>query len=235
MQIKLHIFGDSILKGVILNEVRGRYITSNEIGYDVIAERLHLEICNHSKFGCTVTRGETYLRHVIDQGVRGGICLLEYGGNDCDFDWRAVAEAPNAEHLPNTPLPLFCETYHRMISLAKSVEMTPIVVGLPPISSTRYLTQIGGRDIDTDAVLTWLGDAGAIYRYQERYARAVAEIAAQEGVEFVDLRAPFLAVRRMETILCADGIHPNADGQHIIGTELMRALSAHTQNARIAG
>lgn len=235
MQSKILICGDSILKGVVLDEESGRYILSHGIDYDRIAKTHNLEIVNRSKFGSVITRGEAYLRKALENGEKPDVVLLEYGGNDCDFDWRAVADAPTAEHLPHTPLDVFLSTYERMISTISSTGATPVLVGLPPISATRYLSQIGSRGIDTDAVLTWLGDVNAIYRYQERYANAIAALAVQKNLPFLDLRTPFLAVRKTETLLCADGIHPNLAGQHLLTDALETGLAAFAAHTRIAG
>ena len=67
-------------------------------------------------------------------------------------------------------------------------------------------------------VLHWLGDVGAIYRYQEMYSREVERIAQETGAPIIDIRGAFLEQRRLGDFMCEDGMHPNERGQHLIHT-----------------
>ena len=53
----ISIMGDSILRGVVLNNNTKKYSISNTINMDSIAQMYSIEVTNLSRFGCTVDRG----------------------------------------------------------------------------------------------------------------------------------------------------------------------------------
>ena len=65
--------------------------------------------------------------------------LVEYGGNDCDFNWEEVAAAPEAEHLPKTPLSKFEGMMRGAVKAIKDKGITPLLMSLPPIDAERYI------------------------------------------------------------------------------------------------
>ena len=228
MQTKrvISVFGDSILKGVRMLSGTTRYGTTDDIGLESICEQHDWILDNRSRFGCTIQKGEQLLNRQLEKGEAPAAVLLEYGGNDADFRWAEVADRPFDEHLPNTPLPVFTETLSRMIGTLRSRGVRPVLSTLPPISSERYLDWITRDGLSKENILTWLGDANAIYRYQENYSRAIERLAAQTGCLLVDLRSAFLEKRSLLPYLCADGIHPNDAGQRLIHDALASAADA---------
>lgn len=218
MKLKDHImiFGDSIMKGVVLSESDARYKVSNILGIDALAKRFGLNIDNRSRFGCTLEKGFGVLQRTIDREPDCGAVILEYGGNDCDFDWELVAAAPEAEHQPHTPIERFTELYAGAIEFLNGKGIVPVLTTLPPLCSERYLNWICRNGLSRENILSWLGDANAIYRYQERYSRAVEQLSERFQTPLIDLRSAFLAERQMEKLFCSDGIHPNEKGQQLI-------------------
>ena len=210
------IFGDSIMKGVVLSESDRRYRISSELGIDALAQSFGLNIANHSRFGCTLEKGLGILRRTVEKNPNCSAVIMEYGGNDCDFDWAQVAAEPNKEHFPNTPLERFTELYAGAIEYLRKHGIIPILTTLPPLCSERYFNWICRSGLDRDKILGWLGDIDAIYRYQEGYSKAVEQLAERFGTALIDLRSTFLAERRYEDFYCADGIHPNESGQRLI-------------------
>ncbi len=210
------IFGDSIMKGVVLSESDRRYRISSGLGIDTLAQSFGLNIANHSRFGCTLEKGLGVLQRTVERTPDCGAVILEYGGNDCDFDWAQVAAEPDKEHSPNTPLERFTELYAGAIEYLRSRGIVPVLTTLPPLCSERYLNWICRSGLDKESILGWLGDINAIYRYQERYSHAVEQLAERFGTALIDLRSSFLAERRLEDFYCADGIHPNENGQRLI-------------------
>lgn len=219
------VMGDSILRGVVLNESTKKYSISNTIGMDSIARMYSMQVTNLSRFGCTVERGYEYVEKYIEKGNRSDVLLLELGGNDSDFDWPAVAAAPDAEHAPRTPLDRFVEVYERLIVLARRQGIVPVPVTLPPVCPERYLRWICRDGLDREAILHWLGDVNTIYRHQERYSRAVEQLARRHGCECIDLRGTFLEKFHTASLYCEDGIHPNPAGQLMIREALISALN----------
>jgi lysophospholipase L1-like esterase len=224
----ISVFGDSILKGVRMLKGTTRYGTTDDIGLESIARAHDWVLDNRSRFGCTVTKGEQLLNRLLEKNDPPAAVLLEYGGNDADFRWDEVAARPLEEHLPNTPLPVFCDTLRRMVLSLRAHGVRPVLSTLPPISSERYLNWITRNGLSKENILQWLGDANAIYRYQEKYSLAIERLAAETGCFLVDLRSAFLDKRVLLPYLCADGIHPSDAGQRLIHEVLRRAADANS-------
>jgi hypothetical protein len=84
---KVAIFGDSIFKGIQLDAETKRYGVKNCIGLEEIGNKHSVSIDNFSMFGCTITKGNAMLQKRLEKRSFN-ICVLEYGGNDCDFNWQ---------------------------------------------------------------------------------------------------------------------------------------------------
>ncbi len=227
MENRVMIFGDSILKGVVLEEGDGgrSYRVSDALGLSELGDRCGVVIENRSRFGCTSGKGFAMLDRCLDRGDRPDAVLLGYGGNDADFNWAEVAGEPEAEHQPNTPLTQFAALYHKAIDRLKALQIQPVLITLPPVCAERYFHWITRAGLAADAILRWLGDVEAIYRYQERYSRTLEHIAAETGCPCIDLRGALLQNRRLEDYYCADGIHPNEAGQRILAEALQVAFA----------
>ena len=157
--------------------------------------------------------------------------LLEFGGNDCDFNWDAITRAPRAQHLCRTPLPQFEAVYTHMIEQVRACGSVPVVMTLPPIDAKRYFAHIAqGRD--AKRLLQFLGDIEHIARWQARYSACASLLAQRLRVPLLDVRSAFMAQESYEDLLCADGIHPNAAGHVLIAD----AICEQTQQLlRVAG
>lgn len=220
----LSIFGDSIMKGLVFSPARERYVLSDGLKIPELADRYSIEIQNFSRVGCTIDKGVAMIKRRIDEGAKYDYIFLEYGGNDCDFNWKAVAAAPGGEHLPFTPLDRFTRSYYELISYLRSKGIEPVMANLPPVSASRYLRWICRDGLSRDSILEWLGDENAIYRYQEMYSRRIEEISRDTGTPLVNLRDAFLSHRHMEELICVDGIHPNEQGQKAINDTIKESF-----------
>lgn len=214
---KVCIFGDSISKGVILDTIDNRYhMTKNSFVNYFSDYKPCIHIKNYAMFGCTVIKGRSLIdRHAIDVN-NCDVLLLEYGGNDCDFDWSAIADAPGEKHLPKTPLDVFADSYHDIIKRLSSLGKKIILMNLPPIDENNYFSWFS-RGLDQDNIIKWLGgDTHYIYEYQASYSDKVCEIAAEYGLQIIDIREEFLRQPNYSDFLCRDGIHPNDKGHALI-------------------
>ena len=212
---KIEVFGDSILKGVQVNPISRRYHVDNNIDVDMLSEKFSLNVVNHSKLGCTVTKAKAFLDRHLDKTPASAAIIMDYGGNDCDFNWKSVSENPTAEHQPNTPINKFIMIYTGIVERIKENGIRPVLTNLPPIEPQRYFDWFC-RGLNKDSLLKWLDGVNTIYRYQEYYSRTVEEIAKNTGALLVDLRGAFLKERYLGRFLCEDGIHPNTEGQKLI-------------------
>ena len=133
-----------------------------------------LEVVNRAKMGATVTKGLSLVEHDAARGIDARWALVAYGGNDSDFDWPAIAAAPEEEHLPHTVLPEFVEKLRCVVKILCDAGVQPVLMTLRPIDSVRYFNFISRRS-DGQRILDWLGDVGRIYRHQEMYSDAAAD------------------------------------------------------------
>ena len=220
--MKITVYGDSILKGVVLED--GKY--RMERGWEKrLAQEYGLEICNKAHFGNTLGRAMPQIEKDCAERAEGELAVLEFGGNDCDFDWAAIADDPDGSYVCKTPLTDFETLYRRAIRNVVNSGRTPIVLTLPPIHAQRYLDFICRNGLSRGNILRWLGDVEAIYRWQRDYSDAVSRIAADMGVRMIDLRRFFLRDGRSpEELLCDDGIHPSRIGQGLIFDAFSAAL-----------
>ena len=225
----IEVFGDSILKGIQINPLNQRYYVDNHIDQEISEARsLHIE--NFSRFGCTITKGWSLLEKRLRKGICCDTIVMNYGGNDCDFNWKEIAERPQEPHLPHTPLDLFTAQYRKIIRTLKERGIQPILTTLPPLIPQKFFDWFC-RGLNLENIMTWLGDVGTIYRFQENYSRTVEQIARETQVPLVDLRGAFLHHRTIDHLFCEDGTHPNTAGQQLITS----AFLAFAETFRLDG
>lgn len=216
---RIAALGDSITKGVVLNE-QNRYSAADQCFLDIISNELDLRIDNYGKFGCTVSHSNNVLeRHTADI-ADSDYTFIEYGGNDCDFDWIKIAQDPHGEHKARTPLEEFTEELSSLVAKIKGLGSIPVLITLPPILSDTYFSFFSRSmsDEQKNNIKEWLGgDVGIITRWHESYNRALFQIANQTGTQIIDITTPFDTFRGdLTSLYCADGIHPNARGHKLI-------------------
>jgi lysophospholipase L1-like esterase len=168
---------------------------------------------------------ELYVNNVSKVLGAGDIAFIEFGGNDSDFDWRAISADPSAKHLPKTPIAEYEKDMREMIGIAQEAGMSVILSTLPPIISERYFDFFSQGGLNRDNILAWLGDKNKIYRFHERYSLALARLSRECGCRLLDLRAAFLEKWDPKPYYCRDGIHPNVDGQILLGEATLAAIS----------
>lgn len=222
--MQLQIYGDSLMKAIVVDD-NYKYNPLAKTLLTQFRERTGIEAVNRAHFGYTSDKGMA----VLDRDLAGGLhcqwALLEFGGNDCDHNWREVADHPEREHLPHTSLKRFRENLQTMAQRLLSQNIQPVLMTLPPLDAQRYLDFIGRLGSDTAAILRWLGDVQMIYRWQELYSNAVARTAASLQLPLVDIRSRFLSRRDYGSLIARDGIHLTEAGYGLIFDELCATLS----------
>jgi len=221
---KIEVFGDSLLKGIQVNPLNKRYHIDNNIDVEGIEQAHLLCIKNYSRFGCTVTKGLSLISKRLEK--KDSFCdaiVMNYGGNDCDFNWREIAERPYDEHLPNTPLDTFAETYHTIINILKERGIQPILTTLPPLDAQRFFNWFC-QGLNMANIMVWLKDVNAIYRWQGDYSKAVEKIAADTNTLLVDVRSEFIRQENASHFLCEDGTHVNTKGQKLITQAFLKFI-----------
>ena len=214
----LAIWGDSLLKGIIFDEKTSRYKPLKTCSVNLFSKAFPFTVKNNSRFGCTATKALENLQASLNNGLQAEVALLEFGGNDCDYNWSEISRNPEAHHEPHTPFQTFCSTMEKMADLLLSHSIKPVFMNLPPIDGERYYRWISSlKDTDPKAILKWLGgQTDTIYRQQERYSRAMELVAYQKNLPLIDVRDEFLAIHNYRDYLCLDGIHLNEQGQKVM-------------------
>lgn len=215
--VNIGLFGDSILKGIQINPVNKKYYVNNNIDAEILNKMYPIHIQNYSSFGCTVKKGSDLLKKRLAKNLGCDVIIMDYGGNDCDYNWKAISEDPAGIHFPNTPVELFSEIYRGIIDTLKRNNILPILTTLPPLEPQRFFEWFC-RDLNKENILAWLGDINTIYFHQESYSRTVEKIALETKVPLIDLRGAFLKAGNIKSLLCEDGTHPNTSGQKIIAS-----------------
>ena len=216
---RIAALGDSITKGVVLN-AQNRYSAAEQSFLDIISNELDLRIDNYGKFGCTVRYGKSVIeRHATDI-ADSDYTFIEYGGNDCDFDWIKIARDHHGEHKARTPLEEFTEELTSLVAKIRELGSVAVLITLPPILSETYFSYISRSmsDEQKNNIKEWLGgDVGIITRWHESYNRALFQVANQTRTQIIDITTPFDTFRGdLTSLYCADGIHPNARGHKLI-------------------
>lgn len=221
--------GDSIAKGVMLDEVRNRYVFLQQPFAQHVAELFDIDLENRARFGSTITKGRDQWEKWLEKGKSCDLALLEFGGNDCDFLWEEVGQDPVPEHhLPNTELSFFVAQYTALVQDIQRHGIQPVLMTLPPIDAQRYFAWITSPSkVDAQGVLTFLGDVEHIYRWHENYSQAAWRVAQQTRCPVVDMRTSFLKTWDYREYLCKDGIHPNERGHELMADTLQDFARAY--------
>ncbi len=215
------VFGDSVSKGVVFDSVHKKYMLLKDSFVCLLEKAADIAISNYSKFGCTVTKGVEILKKHQNELSKYDYTVLEFGGNDCDFDWAKVSESPESVHIPNTPVEKFEAYYSELIDEVKQCGGNPILLSLPPIDAKRYFAWIS-RGLNAENILHFLGDIEYIYRWHEMYNLAVYRLAMEHQVPIIDISSAFLQTGNYQSLICEDGIHPNEKGHKLIGETIAR-------------
>ena len=203
---KFYLYGDSLLKATVPDEAFRYHFHASEL----LAG--HPEVVSRAMMGATVRKGRQLVERDTNRGLDARYALVGYGGNDSDFDWRAVSDDPAGEHKPKTELPEFRRLLTETVELLRCAGVQPLLMTLPPIDASRYLDFICRDGADKGRILSWLGDCQMIYRYQELYSDTVAQVAAACAVPLIPVRRAFLWDQNYCRMISPDGIHLNMTG-----------------------
>ena len=215
------VFGDSVAKGVIFDAVKNKYSLLKDSFVNIVEKKQNIAIMNFARFGCTISMGSEILKRHEAELSGFDYTILEFGGNDCDYNWAEIANNPSGSHLCNTPIPVFREKYIELIRDVLQNGGRPVLLNLPPIDPRRYFRWIS-KGLDSKNILSFLGEVNAIYKWQEMYSNAIEELASEKNIPLIDIRSSFLNKRSFSDYLCEDGIHPNEKG-HLLISKAIRA------------
>lgn len=220
---KFEIFGDSIMRGVIYSEEKGKYKLCNDHKFTSFINS-GITVTNNARMGFTIRDGLNAIKKRISYFEPESIVMLSFGGNDCDFNWKEISENPKGLFEPNTKSEDFISMYSDAIDLVRKKGATPVICNIIPIDAEKYMSWIS-RGLDKSAILKWLGDVSMLSRWQEYYNIMLDKIAIIKNCELLDIRSVFLRSHNFKSLLGADGIHPTQLGYDIIKKEIIEFIA----------
>ena len=210
------VFGDSIAKGVVYDEEKEKYVFSKNCFLDIISRNLGVTVKNFARFGSTTEKGEMILDKHLEEVSDYDYTLLEFGGNDCDLDWKAASENPDQPQTGQIGTEDFVDNYVRMINKVKEHGGRPLIMTLPPLEPHKFFEWVT-KDLDKFNVMTFLkNDKTNIYRWQEEYSDLIFEIGDRTDTPVIDIRRAFLESSSYGDMISLDGMHPNEEGHKAI-------------------
>lgn len=221
----LHIYGDSLLRGVIRDE-NGAYHSSEYIGFAEIGKRHSVTIKNMSMPTFTSVQISEWMKRSFAYDCPPEAVLIECGGNDCDMDWKAVATDPSAPHTTRVSYDGFISAYTGMIEFLRSYGCEPIIGILPPFSPRKYCDFLVNSGIDR-AVIEKMSDVdGGFGGRHVRINAGIREIAAKYRCRAVEIGKffPHDPVQ-IDAVIGCDGIHPNSEGYALVGKAIDEFLA----------
>ena len=141
---RLAVLGDSILRGVVLDEASGRYVHLKESCVAGAQQQLGLSIDNFSRFGMTSEKGLQVARQRLPEQGGYDACLICFGGNDVDHCWKQVAEDPQGENPPHVACGRYIENMGQMVE-----DVRLAVGGRCPV---RFYGRAGGMVPEPDEI-----------------------------------------------------------------------------------
>ena len=225
--MKLVVFGDSILKGVITIPGSNKLfdVTEND-SLTLAQKKLGFELDNRAIYGNITSKGLVKLQKFFEKGGEADFCIIEFGSNDCDYDWNIFkpdAELPPASEIKQkVPLAEYLDNLNQMVALCRASKVTPVMMGLIPyVCDNWFKTIIKGQD--EAAILNFLGGTPeTLGKNQLVYKNAQAEFVMKNNVQFLD---PWELFAGHPELMCFDGIHPNEKGYAVLAEAWIKLLS----------
>ena len=180
-----------------------------------------MKVVNNAKMGTTVLEGLE--RFFAAPAVDGALCVIEYGGNDCNMDWVYLAEHPQEAPQAKVELSVFSEKLEEFIGEIEGKGMKALLITPLPLHAERFFNWVT-QGLDREAVRQAIGEVQNIYGWQERYAIAVRNVARNRN-PLLDLRDAFLANKNYPALICRDGMHLVDDGYCFISDYIMRRMA----------
>lgn len=224
--MKVCFYGDSIGRGVIFDEARGRYGYSEHSFAHLLEDHGLMTLQNRCRFGCTSGKGLGIMQAEADRMADYDYVAIMYGGNDSDYDWPAVAENPLGPVQAKSALVEYESNLREMIELVRRSGSTPVLLSMIPLDPEKYFSWITQKS-SPDSLLKFLGNRLRLYRGNEMYNLALFRQSALCGVPLIDVCTPFLCNRDFDDLLCRDGIHPTDKGHSLIYQAVCSFLQQH--------
>ena len=226
-QYTIVVYGDSISRGVVYDSERQKYSLLLESYTNLVRSHLKGVVFNAAKFGSTIIDGLQRLQN--DVLIRKpDIVLIEFGGNDCDYQWDQIAEGVSREFRPNTECSTFYDILTGLVKNLDAMKIVPVLVSLPPLDPDKYFRWISHNSEQAKSnILRFIGSISHIYAWHERYNAAILRVAEETKTRLIDIRSAFLQEDDYTKLICVDGIHPNKEGHKVIAQKILDYIQSN--------
>ena len=151
--------------------------------------------------------------------------VFEYGGNDCDHNWKEVSDAPLEAHYPKIMPSVFVQQYEALINRVRNMDCQPVILSMPLIDPDKFFDFLSSG-LNRDNILSWLGGRTMrLYQWHEMYNVQLFKMARRLQVPIIDITTPFLNQGNYTDYLCDDGIHPNEKGHALIADTVTKSAN----------
>ena len=224
--IKIFFLGDSISKGIELNNHRYRKIESSF--YEKFKKMVTVDTANYGRFGNDTNKILKNIEKYCE--LKPQIVFFQIGGNDCNFNWKEISNSPQGTFLPKIPKPTFAENLKKIYEIFKKHNIKVISLNLPPLMAERFFDFVSTGN-DPKNILAWLGNKSKIYYHHESYNKIFEKVTKEFNIDLIDIRSQFLYEDNLSELICEDGMHPSEKGHDIIFRSINDFLFTKLSNA----
>ena len=228
-KLSLVVFGDSILKGVVtIPESKNLFDVTENDSLTLAQKKLGFELDNRSIYGNITSKGLVKLQKYLEKGGQADLCVIEFGSNDCDYDWNIFApdaQLPSFDTIPpKVPMNDYLANLEAMVKLCREHKITPVIMNLIPYICDKWFKTIA-KGHDQAAILQFLdGSAETLGKNQEIYYKALMDFVSKNNLQVIDAWKLFSKLDKQEKYMCDDGIHPNEEGYKLLADLWTEAL-----------
>lgn len=230
--MKIVCFGDSVTRGVTFMNGRLRILKKNypsllrdlfEMNKETPLEN-NIEVLNKGVFN----DNSDHLLLRLEKDVlqkEPMFVIIGIGGNDCNFQWKEVADQPNQNHHAIVTLDRYINNLKTIIYKTRENGITPILLTLPPLDPVRYYEYI--TNLFSSKVSHWICKVGGIEHWHGNYNRRLKEVAEESDVDIIDIRTAMKQTGDLKDLISDDGIHPTEQGYKAIAAEIYHKMSSY--------
>jgi len=203
--------GDSIVKGIAPEN--GKYRVLDTSYFNTFSRTIFSSAVNKGRFGLTSTKFLNSIERLHESNA--DIIFFSIGGNDCNYNWKEIAEHPGARHLPAVSKELFEENLIKIYDFFLANNMNVIAMNFPPLHAEKFFSYLS-MHFSGESILSWLGNISKIHYHHESYNTIFETVTRTYGVDLIDIRRRFLQEDNLDLLMSIDGMHPSQEGHELI-------------------
>lgn len=229
--MKIVVFGDSILKGVITTpETTSLFDVTENNSLSLAQKELNFELDNRSIYGNIISKAQSKFNKWLEKDGTADICIIEFGDNDSDYDWTQIDQNPEGNFSKKTTEEDFVRILDEMVKACKARKIIPLLATAPALVPERWINTIS-KNLNKENILKFLNnDINQLLKNQEDYANLLLKYAKENDIICVDFRNQLLKETNYGDLICIDGIHPNEKGYKIMSKIWIEKLSELSKN-----